>query len=80
MLTFFAGLKAKAWGIIAAIGVGLGLLLTAFLKGRKSAQNEMNAETVDTVLDVTKKVRDNEKDTHTGGSAVGRLRKNYSRD
>lgn len=76
----FAMLKARALAIGAAVGGFLILLITVFHKGRKSAQNEMNAETVDTVLYVTKKVRENESDTHNGGSAVDRLRQDYSRD
>ncbi len=81
MLEFLLGLKARTLAKIGAAVAFIALLFTSYRRGQKNAQQAVNAETVDTVLETTKRVRENEDTIRSkSGSSADRLRKNYSRD
>ena len=78
----FALLKTKLWKYLAGAFGFLAVLLGAYLKGRGDKAKALQAKTAEEVIEITKKVRKNAEKSRnpSDGSAVERLRKNYSRD
>lgn len=76
-----AWLGTKLGGMVAAIGGVLILVLGAFLKGRKSKANEVQAETAKTIIETVKKDKVIEKANRDIGADArrDRLRK-YASD
>lgn len=69
-----AWLGTKLGGMAAAIGGVLILVLGAFLKGRKSKADEVQAETAKTIIETVKKDKIIEKANHDIGADARRDR------
>lgn len=55
-------LTGKIGSLVASIGGFLIVILFAYRKGRKSKADEVQAATTDSIIDITKKVRQNDQD------------------
>jgi len=88
-----AWLTSKIGMILGGIAAGLAFIFYIFQKGKSAQRQKTNAKTIKTVLEVTKKARENEEESkkvtkiinkETGEMEVedarDRLRKNWSRD
>ena len=77
-----AGIWAKLAGYAAAIGGVLLGILYIFNSGKKSARNKIKADTVDKIIDVSKKEKkiDKEIKSSSASSRRDKLRSKYSSD
>lgn len=57
-------ITSKLGAIFGAIGGIILLLFGAYMRGRKSKANEVQAETTETIIKTVKKAKQNEQDTH----------------
>ena len=75
-------LTAKLGGYAAAIGGVLLAILYIFKKGKKSARNEIKADAVDKIIDVSKKEKkiDKKVDTTSASDLRKRMREQYGSD
>lgn len=77
---------AAAWAKLAGYGAAIGGVLLAILyifnKGKKSARNKIKADTVDKIIDVSKKEKkiDKEVDTTSASDLRKRMREQYGSD
>ena len=84
MPIFLTNLGIKVWGKVAAVGGIILAFFVVYLKGKSAAKDEIHQETVETIIETQKKVRENEKDIRDLGSIDDpkrvSLRKKYYRD
>ena len=70
--TLFGGMISKAGAIFGAVGGAILLLLGAYMRGRKSKADEVQAKTADSIIKTVKKEKEIEKSNNDIGADARR--------